>query len=391
MKLRPRDVLFRFIAVVLGVTATIIVTQIIGAIGLHYDPKQSKPRIPEEIRSQIVKRNYGISIAPDPYLVFRATPDHHHEYVETNAHGFRNPPISQAPVPGTFRVLMLGGSVAYGHTSTSNRDTIPAMLQTYLNERADRHDALRGFSVEVLNAAVPAYVAWQEALAYSIYHRELEPHVVITLNGANDVAAALNSNPPGWPLQFNGSAMPFLPREPTLLGELGTWLHYRFQKMKLVRWVRGFGMKPIERANVPTPGEVAGAYRDALVLISDIARLEGALAMPVLQPLLILPGTKPLTEFERELVAYNDATRPGVSAYYDDVYRSFRGVLSELGEQRPDLLVLDASHVYADVEEIAYTDHCHLTPTGRRALAEAIGEALLARLDESEASRPRGG
>jgi lysophospholipase L1-like esterase len=383
--------LLRFIAVVLGVTGTIIATQIVGAIGLHYDPKQSKPRIPKEIRSQVVKRNYGISVAPDPYLVFRATPDRHHEYVETNAHGFRNPPISQTPAPGTFRVLMLGGSVAYGHTSTSNRDTIAAMLQVYLNERAHRHEALRGLTVEVLNAAVPAYVAWQEALAYSIYHRELEPHVVIMLNGANDVAAVLKSNHPGWPLQFDGSAMPFLPREPTLLGELGTWLHYRFQKMKLVRWVRGFRMKPIERENVPAPGEVAAAYRDALVLISDIARIDGALAMPVLQPLAILPGTKPLTEFERELVAYDDAMRPGVNAYYDDVYRAFRGVLSELGRQRPDLLAVDASHAYADVEEIAYTDHCHLTPTGRRVLAEAIGEALLARLDASEAPGSRGG
>jgi len=106
--------------------------------------------------------------------------------------------------------------------------------------------------------------------------------------------------------------------------------------------------------------------------------------MPVLQPLAILPGTKPLTEFESEVVAHNDGRRPGVNAYYQDSFEAFGETLVQLGVERPDLLVMDATRVFAATDQIAFTDHCHLTPLGRRVLAAAIGERLLARLDASE-------
>jgi hypothetical protein len=104
----------------------------------------------------------------------------------------------------------------------------------------------------------------------------------------------------------------------------------------------------------------------------------------------ILTDTKPLDASEVALVEANDADMPGQNAYYNRGYDAFREMFGELAEERPDLLPLDATGVFADLTDPVYTDDCHLTPLGRKALAEWIGAALLERWDGAPPRRGGG-
>ncbi|GAG21343.1 unnamed protein product [marine sediment metagenome] len=119
----------------------------------------------------------------------------------------------------------------------------------------------------------------------------------------------------------------------------------------------------------------------ALEHLSDIARADGAIALPVLQPMVVLPDAKPLSPFESEIMRHEDKQMPGRNAYYEECFAEFRKMFEGLGAKRPDLLLLDATQVFASETEVTFTDPAHLTHLGRELLTQAIGERLIGALD----------
>jgi lysophospholipase L1-like esterase len=65
----------------------------------------------------------------------------------TNSRGLRGPEYTPLPEPGTFRIVLVGDSIAMGHR-VDEADTYAARLERSLNARSD------GVRFEVLNAAV---------------------------------------------------------------------------------------------------------------------------------------------------------------------------------------------------------------------------------------------
>jgi hypothetical protein len=225
----------------------------------------------------------------------------------------------------------------------------------------------------VLNAGVPGYVSWQSALSYVLYHRRLRPAVVISLDGANDVSAAIRTGEAGAPMRWDVVRGAYLDPEPRLAG----WLVHRARRLKIVELVRTLRPPALEDFSPPAPAAVAAAYRGALELLADAARAEGALAVGVLQPVASLAGAKPLAPFERELVAHYEAECPGSSAYYEASFGAMREMYAALAAERPELVLLDATRVFAAQAGIAFTDPTHLSQVGVEQLAAAIGEGLL--------------
>ena len=89
----------------------------------------------------------------------------------------------------------------------------------------------------------------------------------------------------------------------------------------------------------------------------------------------------PELAFEEELARIHDLRMPGRNAYYEACYAAFRDVHATLGAARPDILLVDATRAFADLEEVAFVDHCHLATAGRARLAAALGAAIAARLE----------
>lgn len=380
---RPRRRWFRVLAIVLGFLLGFALVEGIGAIGLHLASRE--PELPEEVRRVVRTTDRSVETIPDPYLLYRVKPGIRKSHVETNAYSLRNGPIERLPGPDTYRVLLLGGSVAWGYSSTSNADTIAAYLQAWLTERRERSTGLTGRRVEVLNGGMGAYDGWQAALSYAIYHRALRPHAVVTLDGTNQVSAAIILGRAGWPMQFDPELRSHAKTRRSLFASLRSWAVYRATHLKSVLFVRELFPSPLEDFDPPEPEAVAEAYRGALVLLADVARLEGALPMAVLQPMCLLPETKPLTPYEEAVVQHHEQKMRGRNGYYRRCFDAHREMFAKLREERPDLHTFDATEVFADDPRPLYTDVCHLTPDGRRRLAAAIGERLL----EATARRQR--
>lgn len=101
--------------------------------------------------------------------------------LRTNSEGLRAERSYRIPKPaGATRILLLGDSQAFGW-GVSERQTVAARLE-------DRLEARDAGPVEVINAAVPGYNAYQEAALLERIGMAYEPDCVLVLFTSNDLA-----------------------------------------------------------------------------------------------------------------------------------------------------------------------------------------------------------
>lgn len=191
MNERRKQTLFRVVLVVLGCLAGFGIIEGIGGIAIWAARHSEKPELPAELVGRVLESKRHVENAHDPYLAYRPKPNQRTRTARINSLGLRGEETDVLPGPGVYRILLLGGSVAWGYTSMSDDETPSEMLESYLNAHRQRSRLLRDKTIEVLNGAVPGYVAWQEALVYSMDYRRLKPNLIVTLDGTNDYAAAI--------------------------------------------------------------------------------------------------------------------------------------------------------------------------------------------------------
>jgi lysophospholipase L1-like esterase len=371
---RRRQWLLRGFSVAVGCLVGFGLLEGVGSALLHVT-REPKPELPADLVGRILERGRFPETIPDPYLSFRPKPGSESESAHVNRWGLRGQDTSERPEPGVYRVLLLGGSVAWGYSAMRDEETVAAALEAYLDRQKERSPVLRDREIEVLNGGVPAYVSWQAALAYTLHHRRLKPHLIVTLDGANDYAAAVNSGVAGAPLRFDPDRASHSPR-PTLLRGIGAWARYRLGRLQLAKYVEHARRPSLAEKAPPSGKTVADSYGQAIEHLAEIAALEDALVVPVLQPLALLPGSKPLQDFEQRLVARHDDKVPGVNAGFIENYAAMHETLARLSGLE-GVFPLDATGVFRDETRITYVDHCHLTPLGRELLAAEIGDWIL--------------
>lgn len=376
---------FRAIAVVVGVALAIFVMELSAEIALSWEKKKFKPVMPDEVKASVNRGDHHIPTVPDPYLGYRMRPGLDSETVKTNAHGLRAGPVAASPAENTVRVLLLGGSVAWGYESNSNDDTISAYLEAELERRLPGAGAF-----EVLNGGVPAYVAWQEALAYARDHRHLSPDWVITLDGANDVESAILNGEPGVPMRYRAVRGAYLDPgvPPSPIAAIVPWVASGVRELRAYRAYEKLWPRTVDGHHPAPVEDVASQIAAAASFLSTTAAPLGARVLTVLQPMVILPDTKPLSPFEEQIVVEHDRRMPGRNAYYEQSFAAIRTALADLArESAPRYRFLDATDAFRDVADVTYTDHCHLTPIGRKALAARIADALAPAIEADRAGR----
>lgn len=108
----------------------------------------------------------------DPFVTYRNLPNQRDPWFTINARGYRGAEVATSPA--TTRVVLVGGSAAFGTGALSDHETLAAALER-------RYDG-----VQVINAAVNGHVSTDELTLIEKELLDLDPALILALDGFND-------------------------------------------------------------------------------------------------------------------------------------------------------------------------------------------------------------
>lgn len=291
--------------------------------------------------------------------------------------------------PGQTRVMLLGGSSAFGWGLPDGRD--PAgHLRTLLD--AEMPEAGR---YEVINAAVPYYTSFQELNAWLHVLYAYGPDVLIVLDGRNDMRNAVMDGRRWRPASEGGiGETPFARSDGSSEGRPAPPLLERaLRRSALYRRVDAALHPPAPPTlDPPEPmaadiSEVNLAFIDQFVrhreLIAADAARRGCRCILALQP--VIHVGKPLTPREREFARMWGDIGPKVRAVWPK--------LREAAVRTPvaGVEVVDLTKVFAAFAGEAYIDECHYSEEGSRLIAQRLADLVRPAERPAAGSRPENG
>ncbi len=101
------------------------------------------------------------------------------ETYSINEYGFRGKNFDFIKKDDEYRIIMVGGSTTFGLGSTSDNYTIPAHLESILNEKFQKN-------IQVINAGVIAATSSSEVYYIKKHLIKFDPDLIIVFDGYND-------------------------------------------------------------------------------------------------------------------------------------------------------------------------------------------------------------
>jgi hypothetical protein len=314
----------------------------------------------------------------DPLLRFRNRPSYAYDSVSrrgevlhytNNALGFRGPDISRLKPSGTQRVIVVGGSTVYG-ALVDDPHTFSIQLELMLRERV-------GPDVEVINAGVPGYEALREAVFTRAELLDLDPDILIVIDGLNDVFFGTLEE---WPAQVAADEQQIIAdgRFPEIVAMVDRTMFPRglieHQATMLFRAAR----RRLSRAADPRvlSERIVALHAESLGLLAQYGRERHVTVIAGLQPLLAT-GHKPLAPEEEEAVDHEGFWSVGgwqemAGAMYARMVATTRPMVEAQAG-----VFLDLTSVFDDETGVAYgEDAVHYTPLGNRRLAESLAPVI---------------
>jgi lysophospholipase L1-like esterase len=306
-----------------------------------------------------------------PFLGYLGKPNNAPPTLRTKELGFRDRAVLPRQ-PDEFRILVLGGSTAWGVGASSNEHTVSAALEKVLNKGGGKP------KYRVMSGAFLGYIARQEMIVLTEFLRDFDPDLVVSLTGYNDLITVIHqvggnldrpeSKKLGEAVEANLRPMETLPAIRKVVGSLGMW--------RLVVYFR-----ELRAAANPTGGEYrydGARLAQWMPRIADIHRMMARLAndngrryVIALQPDLETTR-KPMVPEEAALRSAATAKSRSFPETWD-AYR--RDLASALG-QLDGVLVIDLAGAFDGIASPGFVDGCHLTDQGYERLAKALAVAL---------------
>lgn len=315
-----------------------------------------------------------------PYLMYRLPPRKGKvdSIWRTNSRGLRGPEFESQKPEGVFRVIILGGSSAYGIGAGTFELSFIGVLAAELNK-----GLAAGKKIEVINAAQPGFNSTQEFIFLQQELLDYNPDMVIFFDGYNDVqiAVAYKDNfPEGayWETPFNYGELrqkiytPDLTRKRALEELMGTSVLYR----KLVSLVKqkppAQPRKQFSKEERAEWGRLAiEKYRQNLDSAFLILKDRNIIAAVGVQP--ILSWNRTPTEGEKKfMMNWADPTRLElITELYPEVVEAAQKAATNRGA-----LFWDYTVLFESPAEQVYVDWCHYNPLGHK----IVGEDMVGRI-----------
>lgn len=360
-----------------------------------------------------------LAVQQHPLLGYQLKPNQQNPALTLNNQGLRTAkPLDLAKPKTEIRILLLGGSTAFGLLAPNNDATFAQQLETQLNQQVQdqrnntksfRPDRLPYFADEqekalklppkirdaqyrVINAAVPGYTSGN-TLAQTNQLLALQPDALVLLDGYSDLLlpssttaasipnlSSLTSNAPGH-----------------LLSTLTTGLSQFIGQFYLVKLPAFFLTRPKPSVEaVVDPSELnVGALRDRLPkddaelkLRSDryqsnlqrISQLAAGAKIPVLyalQPELSHRSASSITKSEKSSL---DALGSDYGPRIDKSYKALQTAAEEAKKTSPNLIILKNKERIDRIKGDVFLDPIHLNQAGNKAIADQLYEAIAPKL-----------
>jgi GDSL-like Lipase/Acylhydrolase family len=309
---------------------------------------------PEQAEREIGGYAWETPKLPTPFVGAAAEPGIHGN-ATINSLQFRAREEVLVPKPESrFRIFVTGGSTAFGVGAPSQDRTISGYLETQL---ARELTPLTGLRYEVWNTASTAWTSTHERILIENRISELEPDLVVSLSGNNDVHWGYRGHDVLW---------------------MRTYGDTLFFRVLQVAW-RDMGLgqlKNVARHGPRVPPDVVGARLAKNVRLA-LAALEptGVPYAFALQPTLAATH-KQLSAREAAKVHSRDARDPERGPYFQNCYAAMERELPRLDAS--GLHYVDLTGVFdADgPEQEIFLDSYHFGDRGNRRIAEALFAAI---------------
>ena len=337
------------------------------------DPRRDIPTWENASGQVILEDIFGMEKRYLSYLGFLGAPNSKKTTFEINEIGFRDSAI-EPRAPNEYRILILGGSAAWGWGASANRHTVTGALQELLNEESS------GVSYRVMNGAYLAWTSLQERITLMEFYERFDPDLVISFTGFNDIISVqygntrellrLEFNMVEEAVENNLKPMSTLKAIRKVGGTLGIWRLVVYFREQLHSGKAGGRIDyELERSKRGTP-----KILDRYLSMANYTANHGDQFLLVLQPEIYTTG-KQLTAAEADVKKWLDSRN---SENFDNTFIQYRtdlvqglSTLSSTGVN-----VIDLGPVFDTVGETMFTDDSHFNDSGYREIAMALHRVI---------------
>ncbi|MSQ13855.1 MAG: SGNH/GDSL hydrolase family protein [Dehalococcoidia bacterium] len=376
-----------FQKLLLSVVTTIVILVVLeGGARLIFPIQSTGSRLPEEIlepesvaalQSDFKLLRFNL----EPFVLLRTAPNQQLETMKINSRGLRGPEIGPKS-PDTVRVVLLGGSFAFGWGATAENKTIASQLEQMLNQV----QAIPGKRFEVINAAQPSYISGQELALFQWQLLALSPDLVIILDGLNDSGIARRNGgpdiPDGVPLtraaynHYTGYSvrswfvygLRIALKRSRLLSKLWSVVH-RAPEASILSIQAELWLKDPSHFDAVK----AAYYRNHYSLIR-VAQSRDIRVLMALQPVLGL-GKKLVTPYEQATLEQRAKRFPPWKEVLTEGYTVIAAAQAEL-QQKTGVAVLDLRSVFDSEQTTLYIDTGHVSDRGNALVADALAKGV---------------
>lgn len=308
-------------------------------------------------------------LSPRPYVGFINEPGSVVGKVVINDIGFRGEVPSKIKPADEFRVFLLGGSTAFNGYPPD--ETISAHLEKIFHKQGYK-------KIKIYNWAVTSYVSAQELSLLVHYVIDYQPDGVIIFGGGNDIASPYNYDPrPNYPYNFvavetglenlnsHGS---FLKSARAILLKSKA-VQFLFKNIFTNQLLPIGDLRVQEKYMSDNWKElIINNYIGNLKKMSMLSKQYEFKFAVFLQPFVHFKN--PLAQNERRLIETGN-----FNAY---LYGQYDKVREQFDKLKDDMIAVDLSYIFENVDSEIFSDYIHITNDGNRLIAQKMFENLSA-------------
>jgi lysophospholipase L1-like esterase len=314
----------------------------------------------QDIAKQVEKDlKINLKISPHPFCSWRSYPDQKLKTIETNRHGFRSKKLNDY---NGKNYMLLGGSVAWGFGATSN-DFIPSyLIEKNLNEKDN---------VNVINLADQMYSSVEEVQSFVSYLDEINPKLIITLTGTNDINRAMNNRykysslHSVW-LDFFawGNSLGII-REQSYIKRF-IKLFIRNTKIKNIFKKDYFNLKDYKKDKI-----LIKLFKNKIDIINTICEKKNIKVLHCLQPDICFKKNR--SSYEEKYYSFLKKNYD-----YDFIISSFNKLKDQFfkNNNKDNISYKDLTNCFDDCKETIFFDRSHVSNQGNKIISKKITDEI---------------